>query len=318
MSLRLVFGPVPSRRLGRSLGVNNIPPKHCTYSCVYCQVGRTPRLEVERRQFYDWRGVVSEVVKAVRRVGAENIDYVTFVPDGEPTLDINLGREIRGVKEETGLSVAVLTNGSLLHREDVRDDLYWADTVSIKVDAAAEDTYRKTNRPHPTLRLDVVIEGLQEFAAAYNGRVITETMLVRGLNDSEHEMEGIARLVAELKPATAYVAVPVRPPAEKWVEPPSEEVLVTAYMVFERYLPGRVRLLASCEEGEFGRLTGDPVRDILLVTAVHPMRIDHARRLLEKGGLDPDEALAKLKREGKIVVVEYGGQRFIVRKHRAQ
>lgn len=316
MSFRLVFGPVPSRRLGRSLGVNNIPPKHCTYSCVYCQVGRTPRPEVERRSFYDWEDVVSEVVKAVNRVGAGNVDYVTFVPDGEPTLDINLGREIRGVKEETGLPVAVLTNGSLLYREDVRDDLYWADTVSVKVDAATEGAYRRTNRPHPSLRLDAVIDGLREFAAAYDGRLITETMLVRGLNDSEREIEGVARLVAELKPATAYVAVPVRPPAEKWVKPPSEEVLVMAYMVFERHLPGRVRLLASCEEGEFGELTGDPVRDILLVTAVHPMRVDHARKLLEKGGLDPDEVLAKLERENKIVIVEYGGQRFIVRSHR--
>ena len=126
-----MFGPVPSRRLGRSLGVNNVPYKHCSFSCVYCQAGRTTRLEVGRRRFYPWERVVREAVEAARRARP---DYVTFAPDGEPTLDADLGREVRGVREGAGIPVAVLTNSSLLWREDVRQDLEPSDLVSLKLD----------------------------------------------------------------------------------------------------------------------------------------------------------------------------------------
>lgn len=151
------------------------------------------------------------------RVGRDNIDFITFVPDGEPTLDINLGREIAGIKGEVGLPVAVLTNASLLFHDDVKADLAEADLVSVKVDASRERTFRVINRPHPSIRLDDVLWGIREFSRVFRGRLITETMLVYGVNDGVDEAREIASFISSLNPYRAYVVVPTRPPAEPWV-----------------------------------------------------------------------------------------------------
>ncbi|KAA0003378.1 MAG: radical SAM protein, partial [Thermoplasmata archaeon] len=170
-----VFGPVPSRRLGKSLGVNNIPVKICSYSCVYCQLGRTLEMSIERKEYYPPSKIFEEAKEK-----AGNADCITFVPDGEPTLDINIGKEIELLRQIK--KVAVLTNGSLLWREDVRHDLMNADLVSIKIDAVSEKLWKKIDRPHPELRLEKVMEGMLEFAREFKGEIITETMLIDGID----------------------------------------------------------------------------------------------------------------------------------------
>ena len=151
----IAFGPVSSRRLGQSLGINNIPPKNCPYSCVYCQVGKTTRMEVARRQYYPVDRIIEDVRLKIDKSLArdEKIDYLTFVPDGEPTLDINLGRELEAIGR-FGFKTAVITNASLLWRDDVREALQHADLVSVKIDAFQEDVWRKINRPHRRLRME--------------------------------------------------------------------------------------------------------------------------------------------------------------------
>ncbi|MEB3845501.1 MAG: radical SAM protein [Desulfurococcales archaeon] len=312
--LETVFGPVPSRRLGRSLGVNNIPPKHCTYSCVYCQLGRTDHLTVNRRRFYDWDFIVREVVNKANRVGLSHIDYVTFVPDGEPTLDVFLGKEIREIKKKLSVRVAVITNGSLLWMDDVRSDLQEADWVSVKVDAVTEDIYRRVDRPHPSLRLPAVRGGIEEFSRAYNGVLVTETMLVAGVNDSVSEIEGIARFVEKLNPAKAYIAVPTRPPAEAWAIPPSEKVVLMAYQIFEEYLGNRVELLLGAEGGDFVIDPVKPIESILGIISVHPIRKNVLTRLLADKGLDPNEVIGGLIGSGEVAVVEFEGEEFLVRR----
>ncbi|MEM3678045.1 MAG: radical SAM protein, partial [Candidatus Bathyarchaeia archaeon] len=143
-----VFGPIPSRRLGRSLGVNNVPPKTCSYSCIYCQLGRTIKPVISRRAFYSPDKILEDAVRRVDEAGlrSERIDYITFVPDGEPTLDANIGREISLLKQ-MGIPIAVLSNASLLWREDVAEDLLEADLVSLKVDASDGPLWRRINRP---------------------------------------------------------------------------------------------------------------------------------------------------------------------------
>ena len=181
-----VFGPVPSRRLGRSLGINNIPPKVCTYPCVYCQVGRTTKTQVDRRAFYRPEEIASEVedrVRAAKEQG-EQIDYLTFVADGEPTLDINLGREI-DLLRPLGFRIAVITNASLVWRRDVAKELRKADWVSLKADTVREDVWRKLNRPNPSLEFMDLLTGMIGFAKGYEGELATETMLVKGLNDDK-------------------------------------------------------------------------------------------------------------------------------------
>jgi wyosine [tRNA(Phe)-imidazoG37] synthetase (radical SAM superfamily) len=170
----IAFGPVPSRRLGRSLGINNIPPKICTYACVYCQLGRTIQMQIERQAFYRPEEVVDAVRDKVQkaRESGEAIDYLTFVPDGEPTLDVNLGREIARLRP-LGIRIAVISNGSLMWREDVRADLMDADWVSLKVDSMRDDVWRRIDRPHGTLRLGAILDGMLEFAESFRGELVT-------------------------------------------------------------------------------------------------------------------------------------------------
>lgn len=184
----ITFGPVPSRRLGRSLGIKHIPPKVCSYACVYCQLGRTLEMRVQRKNFYD----PQEIAEAVRarlstlEERGEAVDCLTFVPDGEPTLDIRLGPAIEQLKP-LGVKVAVITNASLIWREDVRSDLMLADWVSLKVDSVREQAWRRVNRPHGSLRLDAILEGMLVFAKVYSGELVTETMIVRDLADDPRQ-----------------------------------------------------------------------------------------------------------------------------------
>jgi wyosine [tRNA(Phe)-imidazoG37] synthetase (radical SAM superfamily) len=195
----IAFGPVPSRRLGRSLGINNIPPKICTYACVYCQLGRTIKMRVERDAFYEPEEILRDVrgkVEKARGAG-EAIDYLTFVPDGEPTLDLNLGRAIDLLKP-LGIKIAVITNSSLMWHEDSREALMQADWVSLKVDAVREDIWRRVDRPHGTLQLASIQDGILGFAKTYTGHLVTETMLVEGINDGESSRTP-RRLMVELE-----------------------------------------------------------------------------------------------------------------------
>jgi len=306
-----VFGPVPSRRLGRSLGINNIPPKVCTYSCVYCQLGRTLRLHVGRERFHEpavlATAVEAKLTAAARR--GERIDYLTFVPDGEPTLDANLGRAIRTLRP-LGVPIAVISNGSLIDREDVREDVAEADWVSFKVDAVREVHWRCIDRPHGRLRLESILSGMREFAAGFSGALATETMLLAGVNDGEAELRATAAFVGELGPDTAYLAVPTRPPAERWVRPAAEPAIARAWEVFRAW-HGRVELLVGYEGNAFAS-TGDPREDLLSITAVHPMREEAVRRLVERvgGGWGVVSELVDM---GKLVVVTYGGHRYFLR-----
>jgi wyosine [tRNA(Phe)-imidazoG37] synthetase (radical SAM superfamily) len=307
----VAFGPVPSRRLGRSLGVNNVPPKHCSYSCVYCQVGRTTFLETERREFHPPADVVSAVVRRVTecRGSGLRVDCVTFVPDGEPTLDLRLGDEIRALKP-LAIPLAVITNGSLLWRPDVRADLDGADVVSVKVDAADEATWRRVCRPSCALALPVVLDGMRRFAAEYRGTLLTETMLIRGLNDDLAALGAVAAFLEDLGPAVAYLAVPTRPPAESDVQPPRDAGVVAAYELLAARL-GRVELLTGDEEGGFGR-TGDPVDDLLGILAVHPMKEETARRYLEDAGASA-AVLETLLASGRALRVPYRAKIFLTR-----
>lgn len=307
----IAFGPIPSRRLGRSLGINNVPPKACTYACVYCQLGCTTQMESCRRAFYAPEDIVKGVrdkVRALRDQG-ETIDYLTFVPDGEPTLDLHLRQEIQSLKD-LGLPIAVISNASLVSREDVRDALAEASWVSLKVDAVSDAVWRRVDRPHKSLSLGEIKIGLAEFSSAFRGILATETMLVRGVNDRPDELEQVAELLTEVGPRVSYLAVPTRPPAEPWVEPPSAQGLGQAYAILSAKLP-EVELLIGYEGDGFAA-SGDAARDLLSITAVHPMREAAVRQLLARDKAEW-EIVEGLIRAEKLVRLDYGGHRFYMR-----
>jgi len=239
----IAFGPIVSRRFGLSLGVNHLPFKYCSYSCVYCQLGPTKRTTAERRSFY----TTDEIVCAVReRAKGRTFDVISFVPDGEPTLDLNLGAHIRAVKPLG--RVAVITNGSLLIDPAVRRDLAAADIVSVEIDAIDETTWRRISRPCPSLRLDLVLDGLRSFRAEYSGELWTQTMLVEGFESD------VTPFLRELAPQRACLSVPTRPcgvRAGKPVAPWPYEVI-----------------------GDVKDAPVHTAEELLAVLAVHPIRED--------------------------------------------
>jgi wyosine [tRNA(Phe)-imidazoG37] synthetase (radical SAM superfamily) len=310
----IAFGPVPSRRLGRSLGINNVPPKVCSYSCVYCQLGPTIKMSAERQEFYRPEDVLEAAREKVEKAqqSGEPVDYLSFVPDGEPTLDTNLGQEI-DLLGSLGIKVAVISNSSLVWHEDVRDDLGKADWVSLKVDSTRDDTWHEIDRPHGSLRLDSILQGMEEFAVSFEGQLVTETMLVQGVNDSPEQLTEVAAFISQLDPSVAYVSVPTRPPAEDWVQVPADEVLNHAYQVFSDRLD-HVEYLIAYEGHEFA-FTGQVEEDLLSITAVHPMRRDAVEEFLSKAEEDWS-VVQRLLEEGLLSETEYSGATFYLRRFR--
>jgi wyosine [tRNA(Phe)-imidazoG37] synthetase (radical SAM superfamily) len=251
----------------------------------------------------------------------ERVDYISFVPDGEPTLDARLGELIRllGAPDPDSSApsqrrkIAVITNASLLTRDDVKEDLVRADLVSVKVDAVRPDVWSRVDRPKRTLRLQGILDGVRDFARHYGGTLITESMLVKDLNDGLDEIAGIASFLQEIKPSMSYISVPTRPPSERWVEPADEKTLLIACALFgERSV--KVELLTGYEGNAFA-FTGDVENDLLSITAVHPMREDAVREYLRKAGAGWEE-VKKLLLAGRLLEVAYKEQRFYARKLR--
>lgn len=307
----LIYGPIPSRRLGRSLGINHIPPKTCTYSCLYCQVGRTNTMTLQRQHFYDPEYILSETESQVNllREKEERIDYLSFVPDGEPTLDINLGEMARLLKK-LEIPTATISNGSLMWMEEVRHEMLSMDWVSLKADSVIKEIWKTVDRPHGKLDLKQIMEGYLAFAEKYEGKLNSETMLVKGVNDSEHSLRETAAFLADMAPETAYISIPTRPPAEKDISQPSEDAITRAYQIFSERLD-KVELLIGFEGDQFSS-TGDARQDLLSITAVHPMRTEQVQKVLNDTGEDWN-SVKELVNEGKLLEISYRDKVFYLR-----
>ena len=305
------FGPVPSRRLGMSMGINNIPAKACTYACIYCQVGRTMLMTRNRREFYEpekiYQAVQKKVVKALE--SGIKADYLTFVPDGEPTLDIHLGKTIDLLKP-LGIPIAVITNSSLMWRTDVRDALARADWVSLKVDAFEDRTWRRINRPEAYLQHFAIHNGMLDFAKHFSGQLVTETMLIKDLNEDDGQLRDMADFIAQIKPQKAYLSIPIRPPLEKWVSRPDEDRLNRAFQIYSEKLP-QVEYLIGYEGNAFA-YTGDAEKDLLSITAVHPMRKSAVEKLLSKAN-QPWALVDHLIAAGDLKESKYEGHEYYLR-----
>ncbi len=307
-----VFGPVPSRRLGKSVGINNIPPKICTYSCVYCQLGRSLEMVADRQEYYEPTELLVAVKKKITNSQQNNepIDYLAFVPDGEPTLDKNLGTLIDLLKP-LGFKIAVITNSTLLKAPDIRKDLSKADWVSVKIDTLDEKIWRKIDRPHKKIEFDNMLNGIRAFSREYNGQLVTETMLIENLNDDIGNIKKVAEFIGEIQPSVAYLSIPIRPPAEKWAKAPEEQKINRAYQIFKDQSL-TTEYLVGYEGNEFA-YTGNIEEDILSITSVHPMREDAIKEYLQKAN-GSFSIIKKMINENKIIVSEYNDDHFYLRK----
>lgn len=216
----IVFGPVPSRRLGLSLGVDLVPYKACTFNCVYCQIGSADSSDLTRKSYYPKENAVTELKKVLE--SGTKIDCITFSGSGEPTLSSDIGFLIDEFKKLTKIPIAVLTNGSLLYQKDVQDDLKNADILIPSVDAVDEDIFLKINRPHPNMKLANILDGIRNIRTWFKGEVRLEIMLVAGVNDSKEHIQALADLATHIGADKIELNTVVRPPAESDAKPLTE------------------------------------------------------------------------------------------------
>jgi len=305
--MKYVYGPVPSRRLGQSLGIDTIPLKTCNWNCVYCQLGRTVPLTNERKEYFPSEAILAEVKAALASHQPGEIDWLTFVGSGEPTLHSGIGWLILAVKLLTDLPIAVITNGSLLYLPDVRRDLIWADVVMPSLDAGTADLYRQLNRPHPEATFERLVDGLAAFRQDYSGKLWVEVMLVQGLNDTDRALQELATILRRIQPDEVHINLPTRPPAETWVREPEEEGLMRA-----RAILGDIATVVHPAEGSFDLSGCDTVVEAIIgIITRHPMRQEELERTLARWTPGKvREALADLEASGGAQVVERYGVRF--------
>jgi wyosine [tRNA(Phe)-imidazoG37] synthetase (radical SAM superfamily) len=252
---------------------------------------------------------VSEKIRSLQKAGGK-IDFLTFVPDGEPTLDINLGITIEKLKI-FGVKIAVITNSSLLWDKDVRNDLAKADLVSIKIDSAYENIWKIENRPHGMLDFRKIIDGAYEFAAIFKGTLVTETMLIRGVNDTLESLNKTARIISEINPYKSYILVPMRPPAEKSVKCPSVESMNNAYQIYSSLI-GQTELINYSEGTDFTYFS-NAEKELLDILAVHPMRKDAVEEFLSKSNYNW-ELIDNLIDKNVLVQTNYSGNDYLIKK----
>ncbi|NLI95755.1 MAG: radical SAM protein [Synergistaceae bacterium] len=297
---RYVYGPVPSRRMGLSLGVSPIPKKFCNYSCIYCQLGRTDHLSNVRQEFFPLEEILVEVRDYLSR--GDGFDVVTLVGEGEPTLYLKLGELITGIKALTDKPVAVITNGALLFEPEVRAALMPADLVLPSLDAFDEKSFRQINRPSRELDFESVYRGLQVFSLEFLGEIWVETMIVKGINDDEASLRKLKSLLEGIRYDRLFVNVPARPPAEKWVESPDEERLRQAIEILGGI---SMELLVS---GGFSSKEDDDRQAVLSIIRRHPMNAFEIESFLEsRGCTDPKSVLEELEGNPEVETVSRGG-----------
>lgn len=299
-----IYGPVPSRRLGLSLGVDILPYKTCSFNCIYCQLGPGRRTFHRRKTFVSTEEVVSQVRKALRRAG--RVESITFSGSGEPTIHAGLGRMIREIKKITNVPVTVLTNSSFLTQPAVRRDLLAADLVVPSLDAASTLIFNRINRPHPSISLGRIIDGLAAFRKAYQGKIWLEIMLVKGLNDSPAHLRALKKALARIRPDKVQLNTVVRPPAEPEARPLSTRELAGIC----RELGPRCEVVASFRgrKSAAGRRQ-TPLRVLGLVER-RPATADDLRRSLGLDRKTLEAALDRLLRWGRIRKVRHDGQHF--------
>jgi len=281
---KYLFGPVPSRRLGRSLGVDIVPFKVCTLDCLYCQLGSTTNKTIERREYIPIEPVLAELKD--RLDNGLQADFITLSGSGEPTLNLRLGELIDGIKKITDIPVAILTNGTLLYRPDVRADCAKADVVVPSLDAGDEEVFRKINCPHRDISIEKLISGLCAFRKEFAGQIWLEVFFVEGLNTDAEQIAKINALIKRIQPDKVQLNTAVRPTAETGVKKLDTEKLqaIAAQLgakceVVADFLPGprgkRIEGLESKAEDVLSMLKRRPcsLNDICSGLGLHPNEV---------------------------------------------
>ena len=298
--LKYVFGPVPSRRLGRSLGISPIPQKTCNYSCIYCQLGRTNHMTNKRQEFFPLEDILAEFEQYLK--DSDKFDVVSVVGEGEPTLYSRLGELIDGLKARTDKPVVVITNGALMGDEGVRADLMHADIVMPSLDSCDEKIWHRVDRPHGHLHYDEAYEGLVQFSHEYKGQLFMEIMLMDGINDDPESLQGFKKALSRIRYDKVYINTPVRPPVESDVSVSKPETIAAATELLDG-----ISIDALAAGGFFSEITDD-YEAIKSIIGRHPMNQHEIGGFLDsRENPEPEALIARLREDPGVVHTEYKG-----------
>ncbi|MFQ5867733.1 MAG: radical SAM protein [bacterium] len=301
-----IYGPVPSWRLGRSLGIDIIPFKICSFNCIYCETGRTTNLTVERKEYVS-KDLVVEELKAFL-LKRKNIDYITFSGSGEPTLNSKIGEMVNEVKKLTDVPVAILTNSSLLNREEVRRELRKADVVLPSLDVVSQSLFESLNRPHPSLKVEEIIEGLIEFRKEFKNKIWLEVLLVKGINDGPEDIHKLAEVIEKMEPDKIQLNTVVRPPAEEEVFALSQKQLCSV----QRKLPGKVEVVRKFRKVLKGEHIEKLETDIKNLLKRRPCTLSDISYALRVNPKEVMENLTILERHAEIKAELHNKKRYYI------
>lgn len=293
-----IFGPVPSRRLGRSLGIDLIPYKTCTYDCVYCQVGQTTQKTVTRKSWID----IDEIIEELKEKLSARPDFITLSGSGEPTLCSDCGRLIKKIKEITNIPVAVITNGSLLFMPEVRRDLLEADVVMPTLVSGDEETFIKINRPAAEITFDKMLQGLIDFRREFKGKYWLEVFIIAGLNDSDEQIEKIAKCIERIQPDKVQLNTVTRPPAENVQAISNERMKQIAKMIYKN-----AEIIADFKKDEKQEGLQIKSKDIIEMLKRRPCSADDIASGLKISTIEALKHIEELIKSGKIEAVRQGG-----------
>jgi wyosine [tRNA(Phe)-imidazoG37] synthetase (radical SAM superfamily) len=322
--MKHLFGPVNSRRLGLSQGIDLLPPKTCNFNCIYCEINAAPQLSCERGEHVETDIIIGEIDKLlVKKEAVAKLDVFTITASGEPTLHTGIGRIIRYLKEKTDKPVAILTNGSLLHMQQVREDLMAADIIIPSLDAARPASFRKVNRPAKCLvDLEQIISGLEQFSREFSGQIWLEVLLVRNMNDAPEDIEALLKAIGRIVPSRVQLNTVARPPYEAFAEPLSKERMLAVKQQIEDVFDGQVDVLAGVgEEPAAEAEAGDrkpPQAD--QVAAIESEIINLLQRrpcttadIAKTLGMDKEnvaELLTGMEKKGTLIQKIHGGKKY--------
>ncbi|EJO5346774.1 radical SAM protein [Clostridium botulinum] len=300
--LKFVFGPVPSRRLGKSLGISAIPKKTCNYCCIYCQLGRTNKLSNNRMEFFGVSEIIDEFKNCLKK--EIEFDVITLVGEGEPTLYLKMGDLISEIKKLTYKPVVVITNAALLYDENVQNELSKADIVLPSLDAYDEDTFRRINRPYGKLNFTDCYNGLVQFSNNYKGQLWLEIMLIDKFNDDINSILKFKSLIEKIKYDRLYINTPVRPPAEKEVRAISSEsmskvVEILKGISIENLVPsGFFSEIIDDYKAVLSIIRRHPMNQFEIISFLHSRECKNVNNILER--LNEDDTVNHINYKGFI------------------
>ena len=298
--MKFVYGPVPSRRLGKSLGISPIPKKVCNYSCIYCQLGRTNRMTNTRLMFFTVKEMIDEFDEVLKN--DFHFDVVTIVGEGEPTLSLGLGELISEIQKRTVKPVAVITNGALLYDANLRAELYQADIVLPTLDAFDDESFKKINRPHGTIDFKMINDGLEIFSHEYKGQLWIELMLIEGINDDDESLKKYVEALSKHRYDRLYINTPVRPPSEPYVKAVNHEKMNHAVEIL-----GGISIDLLDSKGFHSEIE-DHYEAIMSIIKRHPMNQFEIEGFLKSRDCNNiDAILDDLKKDNQVAAVNYKG-----------